>query len=181
MQIRKTMILRETVHSEAGVEADPPVTRVAGLAVLANPYTGQAVDDLSPLFQTGFDLGERLMAEMLPLLPRPAVSYGKAGIVGVNGDLEHAAALLHPMLGKAMRDPIGGGQAIIPSTTKVGAAGAMIDLPLAHKDEIWSFDYLDAITVGIPDGPRPDEIMIAIAIADGGRPRPRVGKGRAVT
>ncbi len=77
---------------------------------------------------------------------RVALVHGKAAIVGVHGDLEHAAAVLHPKLGKPMRTAVGGGEVIIHSTTKVGAAGASIDVPLANKDNPWSFDELDSIT-----------------------------------
>jgi hypothetical protein len=126
------------------------------------------------------ELGEHLMEAMLPQLPEPAVNYGKAAIVGVAGDLEHGHALLHPKQGKAMRELIGGGQAIIPSAAKVAAAGATVDIPLGRKDDLWSFDHFDAVSVSVADGPRPIEILKAIAIADGGRPLPRVGKARAV-
>jgi hypothetical protein len=105
-------------------------------------------------------------------------SYGKAAIVGLNGDLEHGAALLHPKLGRPMRAAVGGGEAIISSNVKVAAAGATIDVPLAHKDNIWAFDYLDTLTVMVADAPRPDEIVVVMAVSDGGRPNPRVGKGR---
>src|SRR5262249_7166406 len=139
------------------------------------------VEDLSPLFDVGMQLGEELMAKAVALLDGKPVSYGKAAIVGVNGDLEHAPAVLHPKLGKPMRQAVGGGQAIIPSNTKVAAAGATLDVPLANKDNIWSFDELDTMTVSVADAPRPDEILVVMAVADGGRPRPRVGKGRAAT
>ena len=179
MKIRKLIVQRETVLSEGGGAPERPVNRVAGIGVLANPFAGRFVEDLSELFDMGFALGERLMAEMVPLLENPAVSYGKAAIVGTAGELEHGAAMLHPKLGKAMRDPIGGGEALIPSVAKVGAAGATLDIPLGHKDDLWSFDHFDAMSVSVADSPRPEEILIAIAIADGGRPIPRVGKGRA--
>lgn len=178
MNIRKTTVIHETVYSEGGRAAAAPVSRIAGIGLIENPFAGRQVDDLSDLFQVGHDLGERLMSEMLARLPKPAVSYGKAAIVGVNGDLEHGHAMLHPMLGKAMRGAIGGGEAIIPSAAKVASAGASVDIPLGHKDDLWSFDHFDAMTVSVPDGPRPNEILMAIAVADGGRPVPRIGKVR---
>ncbi len=181
MDIRKITVIRETINAEGGLAAPTPVMRVAGIGIIENPFVGQQLEDLSPLFQVGHDLGERLMLEMVAQLKQPAVSYGKAAIVGVNGDLEHGHALLHPMLGKAMRDPIGGGEAIIPSAAKIGCAGAMLDIPLGHKDNLWSFDHFDAMTICVPDGPRPNEILMAIVIADGGRPVPRVGKARTTT
>jgi len=179
MKIRKTTVIRETVNAEGGERAKTPITRVSGIGIIENPFSGRFVEDLGNLFQMGQDLGEQLMAEILPFLPNPAVSYGKAAIVGINGDLEHGHAMLHPMLGKAMRAPIGGGEALIPSAAKIASAGASLDIPLGHKDDLWSFDHFDAMTVCVSDGPRPDEILMAIAIADGGRPVPRVGKGRA--
>lgn len=180
MQVRKFVVIKETVFAEPGGGAANIVTRVAGLAVVSNPFAGQGqVADLSELFETGRDLGAQLMPDVVGLLPgSAATSYGKAAIVGVAGDLEHGAALVHPKLGRPMRDAVGGGEAIIPSNVKVAAAGASIDVPLSNKDNSWAFDYLDTVTVAVPDGPRPDEIVLVVAVADGGRPLPRVGKGR---
>ncbi|MSQ20640.1 MAG: amino acid synthesis family protein [Betaproteobacteria bacterium] len=181
MQIRKTILTRETVHAEAGRSAARPIHRAAALVVIDNPLTGRFVDDLSPLFDVGAELGERLMPDLVKLLGHPVVSYGKAAIVGVSGDLEHSAAILHPKLGKPMRGAIGGGQSLIPSNAKVAAAGAAIDVPLGHKDNPWSFDEIDTWTLAIADAPRPHEIVVIIAISDGGRPNARVDKTRAVT
>jgi hypothetical protein len=99
----------------------------------------------------------------------------------VQGDIEHAAAILHPKLGKAMRFAVGGGEAVIPSTAKVASAGARIDVPLGHKDNVWSFNEIDTMTLGVEDAPRPDEILVIMAVSDGGRPDPRVGVGRVAT
>ncbi len=181
MQPRKILFIKETVTGELGKAAAKPVTRVAAVAVIANPFAGRYVQDLAPLFDIGQLLGERLMAEAAALLGAPALVYGKAAIVGVNGELEHAAAVLHPKLGKPMRAALGGGEALIPSTTKVGSAGQLIDVPLTNKDNPWSFDELDTMTLCVADAPRPDEILVIMAIGDGGRPHARVGKGRAVT
>ncbi|MES0828141.1 amino acid synthesis family protein [Ruegeria sp. SCP11] len=179
MEIRKLAVYAETVVSEAGKPNADEVTRVAAAGVISNPFAGTFQDDLSQLFEFGGLLGERLVQAALPHLPRAAVSYGKAAIVGVNGDIEHGHAMLHPKLGKAMRDPIGGGAALIPSSAKVAAAGTVLDVPLGHKDDAWSFDHFDTISVSVPDSPRPDEIMMVIALADGSRINPRVGKTRA--
>ncbi len=181
MTPRKVQLIKESVLSEAGGAADRPVVRAAALIVIENPFAGRFVEDLSQLFDVGMALGERYMPEVAALLEGPPRAYGKAAVVGIEGDLEHAAALLHPKLGKPMRAALGGGEAIIPSTTKVAVAGTPIDVPLAHKDEIWSFDELDTLTLFLPDAPRPREIMMVMAASDGARPRPRVGKGRAVT
>jgi hypothetical protein len=180
MQIRKTLITRETIHAEGGRAAAREVTHVIGIAVIANPCAGRFIDDLAPMFELGATLAERLAPDMAALLAGPAVAYGKAAIVGVNGELEHAAAILHPKMGKPMRAAIGGGEAIIPSTSKVAAAGATIDVPLGHKDNVWSFDEIDTVTVCVADAPRPDEIVVVMVLSDGGRPHPRVGKGRIV-
>lgn len=181
MTTRKTLFIKEIVHGEAGSAAPRPVSRVAAVAIIDNPFAGRFVEDLSPLFDIGMALGEQLMPKAVALLDGRPTSYGKAAIVGVNGDVEHAAAVLHPKLGKPMRAAVGGGEAIIPSNTKVAAAGASLDVPLANKDNIWSFDELDTMTVVVPDAPRPNEILVVMAVADGGRAHPRVGKGRAAT
>ena len=181
MKIRKIQVVAETVYGEGGGRCAKPITRVAGIGIITNPFAGEFVEDLGELFDYGESLGEELMASMLSRVSGPACSYGKSAIVGIAGDLEHGHALLHPKLGKAMRDPIGGGEALIPSAVKVGVAGTSIDIPLGHKDDAWSFDHFDAMTVVVADAPRPGEILMAIAIADGGRPIPRVGKGRVVT
>jgi hypothetical protein len=177
MDIRRITVIKDTVYAEGGLAAPSPVTRVAACAVIANPLAGIAGHDLDELVAFGTGLGERLVKEALKVLPGPALSYGKAAIVGVAGDIEHAAALLHPRMGKPLREAIGGGLAIIPSTQKIGAAGESIDVPLGHKDDVWSFDHFDTFTLAVPNAPRPNEIVVIAALADGGRPRPRVKKG----
>jgi hypothetical protein len=128
IEIRKTITLRETVFSELGVEATRPITRAVGMAVIRNPFAGQFVEDLRPLFEAGAMLGERLMPELVKLLDGQAVSYGKGAIVGVAGEMEQGGACVHPMLGKPMRAAIGGGKAVIGSNVKVAAAGALLDV-----------------------------------------------------
>jgi hypothetical protein len=176
MDIRRIWLCKDAVFSEGGLPALKPVTRVAACAVIANPLASEPRDDLSELIPFGADLGELLVKQALSALPGPAIAYGKAAIVGTSGDLEHAAAILHPRMGKPMRDAIGGGQAIIPSNVKIGGIGAIIDIPLGHKDDVWSFDQIDTLSVMVPNAPRPDEIVVIVALADGGRPRPRVAK-----
>ncbi|MEQ8965820.1 MAG: amino acid synthesis family protein [Azospirillaceae bacterium] len=179
MTPRKTLYVREEIVAEAGSPAPRPITRAAGIAVIANPFAGRFAEDLSALIDAGPILAETLIPRITALIDGAPMAYGKAGIVGVAGDVEHAAAVLHPKLGKPMRAAVGGGEAIIPSTTKVATAGAAIDVPLGNKDDVWSFDELDTMTVMVADAPRPDEIVIVLAVSDGGRPHPRVGKGRA--
>ncbi len=181
MEIRKIVLTVEEVRGEAGHPAARPVRRAAGIAVIANPHAGRWVEDLSSLFDVGQELGELLMKQVVDLLGSRPVSYGKAAIVGAAGDVEHGAAILHPKMGKPMRAAVGGGEAIIPSNVKVAAPGSLIDIPLSNKDNIWSFDELDTMSVMVADAPRPSEIVVVMAVADGGRPHPRVGKGRAVT
>ena len=176
MEIRRLTTIKDVIYSEGGQAAYAPVTRVAACAVIANPLAGRAQDDVDELIGMGAELGELLVREALTALPRPAISYGKAAIVGTSGDLEHAAAILHPRLGKPMRAAIGGGQAIIPSNVKIGAVGATIDVPLGDKDDVWVFDQFDTLSVMVANAPRPDEILVIVALADGGRPRARVKK-----
>jgi hypothetical protein len=178
MNLRKISFTKETILADAGKPTAEPITRAVAIAVLQNPFAGRYVEDLSPLFAQGAELGEMMMKDLVALLPKPATSYGKAAIVGVNGEIEHGPAVLHPRLGKPMRDALGGGEAIISSNVKIGGPGTTIDVPLAHKDNIWLFDYLDTLTVSLADAPRPDEIVAIMAICDAGRPHPRVGKGR---
>ena len=177
MQTRKTVFLRDVTETDALGQACPPVTRVAAGAVFRNPLSGQVAADLSALYQIGAELGARLAAQAVAMLGAPPVSYGKAAIVGVNGDMEHGGAVIHPRLGAPMRAASDGGEAVIPSNVKLAGLGTSIDLPLGNKDNPWSFDHFDTMTLSIPDGPGPDEIVIFLAYADGGRPIPRCGKG----
>ncbi len=179
MQLRRILLIRDTIHAEGGLNALRPVTRVAACAVVANPLAGNPVDDLGILVPFGEELGARLIKEALGVLAHAPVAYGKAALIGVDGDIEHGAAIIHPRMGKPMREAIGGGKAIIPSNVKVAAAGAQIDVPLSDCDDIWNFDRIDTISVTVPGAPRPGEIIVIAAVSDGGRPRPRVDKNGA--
>jgi hypothetical protein len=177
MEIRKTVIVKETIETDEHGRACGPIVRAAALVVIRNPFAGKKADDLTPLFDMGGELGARLMDDLVALLGGAPVSYGKAAIVGVAGEMEHGGAMTHPKLGKPMRAAVGGGKALIPSNVKVAGPGTAIDMPLGHKDEAWSFDHFDTMTVMLPDAPRPDEIVLVMAVADGGRPVPRCGSG----
>ena len=177
MTVRKTVFIKETIESDGVGQACNPIVRVAAIAVVKNPFAGRFVEDLSSLFDLGGELGERLMGEAVAMLAGPPVSYGKAAIVGIAGDMEHGGAMLHPKLGKPMRAAVGGGKSLIPSNVKIGTVGVPIDIPLGHKDEAWSFDHFDTLTLMIADAPRPDEIVVCMAVSDGARPHPRVGSG----
>lgn len=174
---RKTVFIREIITSDAFGEACTPICRVAAMAVFRNPLAGRFEADLSQLFEIGRELGEELAEQAVAQLLNPPVSYGKAAIVGVSGDMEQGGAVIHPKLGAPMRSAVGGGEAVIPSNVKLGPAGTSIDLPLGHKDNPWSFDHFDTMTLSVPDGPGPDEIVMCLAYADGGRPIPRCGSG----
>jgi hypothetical protein len=177
IDIRRSLIVRDVARARFGPAPARPTVRVAGLAVIGNPFAGRYVEDLTPLFEAGRAVGERLMPDLLAQLGGPAVSYGKGALVGLDGEMEHGGACIHPMLGRPMRAAIGGGQAIIPSNVKLAASGAALDVPLGHKDDVWSFDHFDTLSVSLPDAPLADEIVVVIALADGGRVNPRCGTG----
>jgi hypothetical protein len=177
LKIRKLVMTREQVLGELNQAAPQPVVRAVALAVIANPFAGRFSEDLSPLWEAGAELGERLMPDLVRMLDRPPVSYGKGALVGVAGEMEHGGACIHPRLGRPMRAAIGGGQAVVPSNVKVAATGAALDVPLGHKDDVWSFAHFDTVTVSIADAPRPDEIVVIMAVADGGRLNNRCGTG----
>ena len=176
LHLRKSLMLRETLTSDMGRDASRPIVRAVALAVIGNPYAGRYIEDLTELFEAGRALGEKFMTDLVGLLSQAPTSYGKGAIVGLDGEFEHGGACIHPMLGKPMRAAVGGGKAVIPSNVKVAACGASIDIPLSHKDDSWSFDHFDTITVSMPDAPKPDEIVVVMAVADGGRLHPRCGQ-----
>lgn len=153
--------------------------KVVAAAVIANPFAGRYVEDLSPLYDVGAATAELLAARAVQALgvePGTVDAYGKGAIVGTDGELEHAAAILHPTFGAPVRAAVVKGDDIIPSTKKVGGPGATIVVPITNKDDIWSFDHMDAAEIAIPDAPRPDEIVVVLALAVGGRPHARVRK-----
>jgi hypothetical protein len=176
--IRRIVTIEDEILAEAGRKLPKPIRRVAVAAVIANPFAGRAVEDLEPLIAIGEELGGLLGRRALDALggdPALVESFGKGAIVGGAGELEHAAALLHPKLGAPLRAALGGGIALIPSAKKIGAIGAAIDVPLGHKDAAKVRSHFDAMTVSVPDAPRDDEIVVALVLTDGGRPWPRVG------
>src|SRR3954454_18597565 len=174
-EIRKIVTLREVVFSELGRKAARPIVRAVGIGVIRNPFAGRWAEDLQPLFEAGAALGERLMPELVRLLNGPAVSYGKGALVGVAGEMEHGGACVHPMLGRPMRAAIAGGQAVTCFNVKVAAPGTPLDVPFGHRDDPWSFEHFDTITVSVADAPRSNEIVVVMAIADGGRLANRCG------
>jgi len=176
--IRKIATFVEETRSEMGRAVDPPTRRAASVAVIENPYAGSYVEDLSELMSIGEELGELLTLRAVAALGIPAntvESYGKAAAVGENGELEHAAAILHPKLGAPVRKVLGKGTALIPSSKKRGGLGVILDIPLGHKDASFFRNHFDGMEVRINDAPRANEIMVAVAVTDSGRPLPRVG------
>ena len=178
MEIRKIITVVEETHRESGKEVSPPTRKAAAVAVIKNPFAGQYAEDLSLLMDYGERLGGRLGEKAVAALGIPkgrVESYGKAAVVGLGGELEHAAAILHPKLGKPLREAVGGGKAIIPSAKKMGGAGTPIDVPLHYKDAAFVRSHFDAMEIRVTDAPRDDEIVVAIAVTDSGRPLARVG------
>ena len=177
-KIRKLLTFVEETRLEMDQKIEPPTRRAAAVAVIENPFAGRYVEDLSELIDIGEELGDLLAKRAIAALgiegPR-AESYGKAAAVGENGELEHAAAILHPKLGAPVRKVLGTGAALIPSSKKRGGPGAVLDVPLGHKDAAFVRSHFDGMEVRVPDAPRANEIVIAVAITDSGRPLPRVG------
>ncbi len=180
MELLRLHSIIETLYEEGFRKVDPPISRAAAGAVIRNPYAGRYSEDLTELIEAGAELGALLADAAVALLPGLPQSYGKGAIVGLGGELEHAAALLHPKLGAPLREAVYGGKAIIPSAKKVGAAGSAIDIPLHFKDAMLVRSHFDAMEFRIHDAPKPDEIVVVIAVTDGGRPHARVG-GLALT
>jgi hypothetical protein len=177
-RIRKIVTFVEETCIEMDRTVEPPTRRAAAVAVIENPYAGRYVEDLALLIDIGEELGDLLAARAVAALgiegPR-AESYGKAAAVGENGELEHAAAILHPKLGAPLRKVLGKGVALIPSSKKRGGPGVALDVPLGHKDAAFVRSHFDGMEVRIADAPRANEIVVAVAITDSGRPHPRVG------
>src|ERR1700759_1131 len=177
-RIRKLVTFVEEPREEGGRAVDPPTRRAAAVAVIANPCAGRFVEDLSELMDIGEELGGLLAQKAVAALGIPggrAESSGRAAAVGENGELEHAAAILHPKLGAPVRKALTKGAALIPSSKKRGGPGTTLDLPLGHKDAAFVRSHFDGMEVRINDAPRANEIMVAVAVTDSGRPLPRVG------
>ena len=177
-EIRKIVTIVEETHREIGRPVAPPTRRAAAVAVIANPFAGRYVEDLGLLIEIGEELGALLAARAVAALGVSGAaveSYGKAAAVGENGELEHAAAILHPKLGAPVRKALGKGAALIPSSKKRGGPGVALDIPLGHKDAAFVRSHFDGMEVRIADAPRADEILVAVAVTDSGRPLARVG------
>lgn len=178
LKLRKLIVQIEESHLEMGQAIDPPTRKAVAMAVIANPCAGRYEADLGVLVELGAELGKLLgeaCVQALKISPAQAESYGKAAVVGEAGELEHAAALLHPSMGAPLRMAVERGAALVPSSKKLGTLGTAIDVPLGHKNAAYVRSHFDAIEARVADAPRADEIMVAIAVSTGGRPLARVG------
>lgn len=178
VHIRKIVTWVEETHSEAGQPVTPATRKAVAVAVIANPFSGRYAEDLSALIEIGAELGALLGGRCVAALgiePHQAQSYGKAAMVGEAGELEHAAAILHPKLGAPLRLAVGKGAALVPSSKKMGGPGQVLDVPLGHKDAAYVRSHFDAIEVRLSDAPRAGEILVAVAVTDSGRPLARIG------
>ena len=177
-QIRKIIVQVDEVLQEAGQAVNPPTRRALAMAVIANPYAGKFSDNLDLLIAIGEELGGLLgerCVKALGIKPEEAQSYGKAAIVGEAGELEHAAAILHPKLGAPLRIAVSKGAALVPSAKKQGTLGTAIDVPLGHKDAAFVRSHFDAMEARVSDAPRANEIVVAVVVTDSGRPLARIG------
>ena len=175
-ELREVVLIDQEVHREGGVPVAAATRRVAACAVLTNPLAGVAgATDLETLVALSVEAGKLLTARALdamrPLSPR---GYGKAVLVGTDGDLEHGAAMIHVRIGLAMREGAGGGPALIPGNGKVGAAGTPIDVVFGGLEDAWDYDAMDSMTVTVPGAPRPGELLLVVAFLAGGRPNARI-------
>ncbi|MBN8748936.1 Amino acid synthesis [Xylophilus ampelinus] len=176
--IRKLVVQVDETRKEMGKTIDPPTRRAVAIAVIANPYAGRYSENLDELIAIGEELGALLgqkAVKALGIEPGQAQSYGKAAIVGEGGELEHAAAILHPKLGAPLRVAVEKGAALVPSAKKRGTLGTAIDVPLGHKDAAFVRSHFDAVEARVSDAPRAGEIVVAVAVTDSGRPLPRIG------
>lgn len=177
-KIRKLLVQVDEIRIEMGQAVNPPTRRAVAMAVIENPYAGRYEQNLDALIAIGEELGALLgekCVQALGITPGQAQSYGKAAIVGEAGELEHAAAILHPKLGAPLRMAVEKGAALVPSSKKRGGMGTAIDVPLGHKDAAFVRSHFDAIEARVCDAPRSNEIVVAVAVTDSGRPLPRIG------
>jgi hypothetical protein len=177
-KIRKIIVQVEEIRLEMDRAVTPPARKALAMAVIANPYAGRYSENLDELIAIGEELGALLgekCVQALGIAPGAAHSYGKAAIVGEAGELEHAAAILHPKLGAPLRKAVEKGAALVPSSKKRGGMGTAIDVPLGHKDAAFVRSHFDAMEARVSDAPRANEIVVAVVVTASGRPLPRIG------
>lgn len=175
-RIRSTHLVVEDIHHDGGAVVDPPRRRAAALAVIENPFAGRHVDDVASFMDDLKPLGLTLSTRLAKALGGVAniESYGKGAIVGTAGELEHGA-LWHVPGGYGMREVLGGAKAIVPSAKKLGGTGTRLDVPIHHIDAAYVRSHFDAMEVGVPDAPRPDELVFALVMTTGARVHARMG------
>lgn len=176
MEIRKILSFMQEVRAEAGRPTQPPLRKVACVAVVKNPFAGRYQEDLAVLVEESLAIGREICGIATAMLaPFKAESYGKAAVIGLAGEQEHGVAMLTTVFGDVMRDAADGGKAWISSFTKRASPGATLDVPLAHKDALYVRSHYDGISLTLQDAPLPDEIAVVCAYANRGRPNHRVG------
>lgn len=176
LKIRKFHTFIEHASVEGDKQRGPPLRKVAAAVVIENPYAGRYVENLKPLIEASATLGRELTAlAVQALAPYSAQSYGKAAIVGLAGEQEHANALITTTFATPMREAVGGGKAWVSSFTKCGVPGTAIDIPLASKDALYVRSHYDGMTLTFHDAPLPNEIIVIICLANRGRLNARVG------
>ena len=177
VEIRKIVTMVEEVFHEGGPRANTPHRRASIMAVIRNPYAGAYVEDIQPFMEDlkplGLDMATRLIAA-LGGDPKVVEGYGKGAIIGTGGEIEHGA-LWHAPGGYAMREALGGAKAIVPSTKKVGTAGARLDVPVTHVDASYVRSHFDSIEVGLNDAPRAQEMAVILVMTTGARVHDRAG------
>ena len=176
MEIRKILTATEELLTEEGRLASPPLRRAAVTAVVTNPCAGRYVEDLKVLVEGSEAVGRKISTLAAELMhPHSIETYGKGAVVGMNGEVEHAEAVLTTVFGNTMRTAAGGGKAWICHMAKRGLPGCTIDIPLAHKDALTIRSHYDTMVVHLPDAPMPDEIAITVVFGSRGRPNHRIG------
>lgn len=175
--IRKIAAQQEEIQLENGVKPAETIKRLAVAAVVKNPFAGEYRENLQDLIDAGDVLGVKLAAMAADILGRDAIeSFGKAAIVGEAGEYEHGAAMNHVKFGNGMREGLGFPcKTIIPSTIMRGGPGAIITVPLVHREANLVRSHFDAMEVRVPDAPHRDEIVVIAVFAQGGRPLQRLG------
>jgi len=176
IDVRKLVLAVEDVWHDGGPRNAAPLRRGSVAAILHNPYAGEYVADIQPMMEALKPLGREMAQRLIAALggPQAIEGYGKGALIGLDGELEHGA-LWHVPGGYGMRDLLEGSHAIVPSTTKIGAAGTTIDIPIHHRVAAYVRSHFDSLEVRVADGPRADEMLLALAMTTGPRPHARVG------
>lgn len=176
IKTRKLHVSVEEIWHEGGPVADTPLKKGSAYAVIDNPYAGQYVEDISGFMDDLKPLGLNLAQKLIDVLGGAAAiqGYGKGAIVGTNGEIEHGA-LWHVPGGYAMRELLGDAKAIVPSTKKVGSPGARLDIPVTHINASYVRGHFDSMEIGCNDGPKANELLVALVMTTGGRVHDRVG------